>query len=268
MKEDRSRVSRFMLYMEMILAAPGKGLHVLLKKCRKRGDIGRALFLLCTLLLVGIALWLMRKNTLLLLAGGIALAVLAFLSYKAVMKGIAALLLWLEKATGVFAASFDDCRRILRKRPARRRSRKTPSGNAQQANAPHAGPGQKQEQKKTREQREAERQAWEEAKQKARAEKRYRQTQQKKKRMEEEAERERAKRGGPKATNKQSPRESNEALEEAKSIFNVEIPFTEAEIKEKRNLLIKKYHPDNPEGSEEMCKKINECYAILYKYAV
>ena len=47
----------------------------------------------------------------------------------------------------------------------------------------------------------------------------------------------------------------------------VEIPFTESEIKEKRNLLIRKYHPDNPGGSEEMCKKINECYAILYKYA-
>ena len=260
MKEDRSRVNRFMLYMEMILAAPGKGLHVLLKKFRRRPDIGRAVFLFVTLFLVGIGLWLMRKNTLLLLGGGIALAVLAFLIYKPVLKGISALLLFLEAGTHVFAASYDECRKSLKRRSGKS-GRKAAPKTEQRAKQPE------EEQPKTREQREAERQAWEEARQKASAEKRYQQTQRKKKRMEEEAEKERAKRGGPKHK-KQEPHESSAALEEAKSIFNVEIPFTEAEIKEKRNLLIKKYHPDNPEGSEEMCKKINECYAILYKYAV
>ena len=59
----------------------------------------------------------------------------------------------------------------------------------------------------------------------------------------------------------------NARLEEAKAFFGVDIPFTADEIKQRRNQLLKKYHPDNPDGSEEMCKKINECYALLIRYA-
>jgi hypothetical protein len=59
---------------------------------------------------------------------------------------------------------------------------------------------------------------------------------------------------------------ADSAREEAETIFMVKYPYDEAEIKSKRNMLLKKYHPDNPEGSEEMCKKINECYAVLMKY--
>ncbi|MBR1931565.1 MAG: hypothetical protein IJ833_08880 [Lachnospiraceae bacterium] len=55
-------------------------------------------------------------------------------------------------------------------------------------------------------------------------------------------------------------------LEEAKSIFSVEEPYGIEEIRSKRNLLLKTYHPDNHNGSEEMCKKINECYDLLLEH--
>ncbi len=54
--------------------------------------------------------------------------------------------------------------------------------------------------------------------------------------------------------------------DEALNIFNVREPFTAEEIKSKRNLLLKSYHPDNNNGSEEMCKKINECYELLMQH--
>lgn len=288
-----------MLRMEMILAAPGKGLHVLLGKLRKRPDVGRALFLAFLILAVGLGLWLMRRDLFILLVGGAALAITVFLIYRPVLKGIKIFLTFLEAATHVFAKSYDDCRRALRLKkstagaaasggpdPAPGQQGDTAhstqgfysargqsaaagaSGAAKQEKASAENAQEKQESpEEERRRREEEAQAWARAKQKARQEKRYEQTEKKRRRMEEEAERERAKRGGPKAKTDRRPHESSAALEEAKSIFNVEIPFSEAEIKEKRNLLIRKYHPDNPGGSEEMCKKINECYAILYKYA-
>ncbi len=281
MMKDKTRVSRFMLNTEMILAAPGKGLHVLLGKLRKRPDVGRAIFLAFLLLCVGIGLWLMRKDLFILLVGGAALAITVFLIYRPVLKGIKMFLTFLEAGTHVFAKSYDECRRALKLKKEGRTGKggQAAAENAakQDTSAGNAQAGaQKQQQKQQeaqetpeeeRRRREEEAQAWARAKQKARQEKRYEQTEKKRRRMEEEAERERAKRGGPKAKTDRRPHESSAALEEAKSIFNVEIPFSEAEIKEKRNLLIRKYHPDNPGGSEEMCKKINECYAILYKYA-
>lgn len=62
-------------------------------------------------------------------------------------------------------------------------------------------------------------------------------------------------------------RNGSAQLEEAQLIYAVRMPYTTDEIKQKRNILLKKYHPDNAEGSEEMCKKINECYRILCRYA-
>lgn len=56
-------------------------------------------------------------------------------------------------------------------------------------------------------------------------------------------------------------------FDEAKVLFNVEMPYSMAQIKESRNILIKKYHPDNIDGSEEMCKRINEAYKLLSKFA-
>lgn len=56
-------------------------------------------------------------------------------------------------------------------------------------------------------------------------------------------------------------------FEEAKALFGVEMPYTLADIKSRRNKLVRQYHPDNNGGSEEMCKKINEAYTLLSKFA-
>ncbi len=262
-----------LLRMEMILAAPGKGLHVLLGKLRKRSDIGRVVFLACTLILVGAGLWLMRKNTILLLAGGTALAVVAFLLYKPVLKGTATFFMFFEAFTHLFAKSYDDCKAAIARYEYEHRSAEQKRRDEEMEKQAKA---REEELRKAREQKRAEeakareermRAEWSRVRQEARQEKRREHTERKRRRMEQEAERERDKRGGPHVKTDKEPHVSSAALNEAKSIFNVELPFTEEEIKEKRNLLIKKYHPDNPGGSEEMCKKINECYAILYKYA-
>lgn len=50
-------------------------------------------------------------------------------------------------------------------------------------------------------------------------------------------------------------------------MFGVEIPYTEAEIRKKRNELIKKVHPDAG-GSEKKAAQINEYYALLKKFVV
>lgn len=55
-------------------------------------------------------------------------------------------------------------------------------------------------------------------------------------------------------------------FEEAKVLFEVELPYTKDQIKKKRNELIKQHHPDIG-GSDEMCKKINEAYTLLLKFA-
>lgn len=53
----------------------------------------------------------------------------------------------------------------------------------------------------------------------------------------------------------------------AKELFDLEIPYTEKELKEKRNLLIKKIHPDAG-GSDEDAALINGYYELLKKFAV
>lgn len=55
-------------------------------------------------------------------------------------------------------------------------------------------------------------------------------------------------------------------FEEAKILFDVEMPYTTSDIKAIRNKLVKKYHPDLG-GSEEMCKRVNEAYTLLSKFA-
>ena len=259
-----------MLRSEMVLAAPGKGLHVLLGKLRRRPDIGRALLLLFTLAAVGAGLWLLhrqsflREHTWVFIMAATVLALVAFLLFEPLLKLFSTLFMLLEAFTHIFAKSYDECRKSLGIKGGTAKD-KAAAGTGKDGKS---GEEAKKEEHKSSEteyhQTEEDRMAWQRAKQKARADKRYEQTKKKKKRMEEEARKEQKK-----ERRREEPKKpaSDKALEEAKSIFNVEIPFTESEIKEKRNLLIKKYHPDNPGGSEEMCKKINECYSILYMYA-
>lgn len=101
---------------------------------------------------------------------------------------------------------------------------------------------------------EAQQKKKEEEKQKA-EEKRRRQEE---KRREEKKQREN--------TQNKDTRHKMSPFEEAKALFGVELPYTKEQLKSARNTLLKKYHPDNKGGSVEMCKKINESYALLKKF--
>ena len=62
----------------------------------------------------------------------------------------------------------------------------------------------------------------------------------------------------------------NSPFDKAKALYQLEIPFTEAELKKRRNELIKHYHPDESteDSTEDMTKLINEGYALLKEYVV
>ena len=55
---------------------------------------------------------------------------------------------------------------------------------------------------------------------------------------------------------------------EAVKFLEITFPYTEAQLKTRYKLLVKKHHPDLNNGSkksEEMFKKVAECYRILLK---
>lgn len=97
-----------------------------------------------------------------------------------------------------------------------------------------------------------------------------------KKKKEEEKKKEEAEKKKKEENNKnQQKKTGNEKkpeylspFEEAKIMFGVEIPYTKSQIKKLRNDLIKKHHPDNNNGSEDMCIKINNYYKLLMKFAI
>ena len=55
-------------------------------------------------------------------------------------------------------------------------------------------------------------------------------------------------------------------FEQAEELFGVKEPYTRDEVRDARNRLLKKYHPDMG-GSEELAKKINAAYELLIKHA-
>lgn len=60
---------------------------------------------------------------------------------------------------------------------------------------------------------------------------------------------------------------SDAELSQALKLYSLKMPYKKAEVKEIRNILLKKHHPDCSEGSEEKCKEINLAYTLLMKYA-
>lgn len=62
-------------------------------------------------------------------------------------------------------------------------------------------------------------------------------------------------------------KKTDSLFDKAKSLFGLEIPFSESDLKKRRNVLIKSAHPDAG-GSEEEAVIINEYYDILKKFAV
>lgn len=55
-------------------------------------------------------------------------------------------------------------------------------------------------------------------------------------------------------------------LQEALCFYNLSLPFSMADLKKRRNLLIKKYHEDNG-GTKEASQKTNDFYEVLKVYA-
>lgn len=55
-------------------------------------------------------------------------------------------------------------------------------------------------------------------------------------------------------------------LERAEELFGVTAPYTRGQLRDARNKLLKRHHPDLG-GSEELAKRINAAYELLVKYA-
>ncbi len=256
MNEKKIRDS--FLYIEMVLATPGAKLHQGIRRLRKNRELATAILLGVILLLAGIVLWQFRRNdTWLLLLAGIGLITVFSLLFSWIWRHGDAILGIGEMLTYPFYSSYEQCRKALDPTQAdtfNAKAAENPadpnpfvSGNNaadqkhsgqynttdSQTQSGDANATDRQQSQNTRARKEYHREHEHNT-----SEKRYRRT---------------------------SP--GNAQLEEAKAFFGVDIPFTADEIKQRRNQLLKKYHPDNPDGSEEMCKKINECYALLIRYA-
>lgn len=54
--------------------------------------------------------------------------------------------------------------------------------------------------------------------------------------------------------------------EEERTLFQLGVVYTQTELRKKRRTLLRQCHPDAG-GSEEMAKKINTAYDVLWKYA-
>ncbi|MBR1470489.1 MAG: hypothetical protein IJ600_02455 [Lachnospiraceae bacterium] len=286
-------MSKLFLYLEMILATPGAKLHRGFRRLRRSRDLTGAFLIIVILLVSGMLLWHLRSSgTHLLLFAGAALTVLLFFLFFPLLRGTDTLLGIGEMVTYPFSNSYEQCRETLKdmqehpelytaQRTDLQKDRAPQKQTAGSADA-HARDTRSQSRRNTQNGRDAaaqdrqdtgaQRQQKDRNPQSADTQKQYRaqnrqDTDPRKQhaqnagaqndRSSTDAHHRRTRRSTPKAT----------PLEEAKSVFGVELPFTADEIRQRRNLLLKKYHPDNPDGSEEMCKKINEWYALLLKYA-
>ena len=99
---------------------------------------------------------------------------------------------------------------------------------------------------------ERERKVEEEKERKAKEEAEYKRQQEEQRRREQQ-----------KRNSQQSSKSSGKmSYEEAKTLFGISGSCSSAELKKRRNQLLKKHHPDQG-GSLEMCAKVNEAYRIL-----
>lgn len=70
-------------------------------------------------------------------------------------------------------------------------------------------------------------------------------------------------------SNPNSSYNNNPELNKALKLFNLTLPFTELQLKKRRNELLKKYHPDecNNPNNTELSSQINTTYTYLLDYA-
>ncbi len=264
MKEGR--LNEYFLYMEMILAAPGAKLHRGFRTLRKSKELSGAVLFGIVLLLAGTVLWQFRgNNTWLLILAGVGLVTIFSFVFSLLRKHFDTLLGIGEMLTYPFHNSYEQCRENLKQRQ---------SDAAAQDDAPKQNGSEN-----AGRQSNASDESFSQNDSASSSDEHFRQTDNSNHRNNSSAQENRSEHTGEDRFERESSdrtRErthrryrtspANARLDEAKAFFGVDIPFTMEEIKQRRNQLIKKYHPDNPGGSEEMCKKINECYALLVRY--
>ena len=245
---NKKQINEYFLYIEMILATPGAKLHQGFHRLRKKHEFATAILLGITLILAGTILWQFRGNdTGLLMLAGIGLITVFSLLFSWIWRHKDTILGIGEALTYPFYNSYEQCRKALDQIKTTAYTNMNATG-PEQSGQSDTTDSQKQsaDTKSTKDQ----------------------QTQNRCDNNEYQHEQERRRSTSEDRYHRERHVSSGNArLEEAKAFFGVDIPFTADEIKQRRNQLLKKYHPDNPDGSEEMCKKINECYALLIRYA-
>ncbi|MBR3102448.1 MAG: hypothetical protein IKQ27_11030 [Lachnospiraceae bacterium] len=250
------------LYIEMILATPGAKMHQFFRKLRKRNSFSVMILLCVILAFAAVILWNLRgNNTWLLLLAGIGVVTVFSFLFSLLKRHGDTLLGVGEMLTYPFFNSYEQCRKALDQMQANTRSH---NGEAEKHENPESFASGRTNTDRTEHKHFTYDNASYSQKQSA-DEKRTKDQQTQNRRDNTEYHREQERNTSEKRYRRTSS--GNARLEEAKAFFGVDIPFTADEIKQRRNQLLKKYHPDNPDGSEEMCKKINECYALLIRYA-
>jgi len=278
-------------YLGMIVTAPGRELYRGCGKLKKRQDIVRIVLLVIVLAVLTVLLWFLRRNIFELLIGGGVLAVAFFYLYFLLLQHTDTVIGFVEKCCRPFEEAFARHARAFygksRMKKADKVSKKTDPAGTRESGQKDAGSKQDAEPKRHAHQSRAQRKKAQERQQSRTAdESRHRgkaayesrretgnagrntQEQSSGRQKQERSERKASgsgERGS--AGSRDRSRAGGAELEEAQLIYAVRIPYTTEEIRQKRNILLKRYHPDNAEGSEEMCKKINECYRILCRYA-
>ncbi len=260
--------------LQMVLTAPGRELYLEAGRLKQKPERVRAILLILLLPVLGVLLFAIRKNFYVLIFGGGAMAVGFFYIYFKLFDERDKILDVMARLFKPFHTVFEKHRQAAGWGKAAKKAEGKQAGqeqsNTEKRGQGNAAAGGEDEYFRR----------WKEAAGKAKQEKereKYRREEEWRKRRREYSRRKAAGNGktegsgskktyeGKGASEKKSIK-ADSAREEAETIFMVKYPYDEAEIKSKRNMLLKKYHPDNPEGSEEMCKKINECYAVLMKY--
>ncbi len=258
---------RWLHILQMVLTAPGRELYLEAGRLRKKPETVRVILLVLLLPLLFILLWCIRGNFYVLLFGGGAMAVGFFYIYFMILKKSGAILDFIRKLGEPAYKVFEKHRTAMGwgvPGAESKTEKATGSAGKRGGTAASAEPAGAESAADDRDDEYMRR--FKEAAGRAREEKR-RERERREKAWRERKARESRERQDKKREDKQKSR-AETARDEAETIFMVKHPYSEAEIKSKRNMLLKKYHPDNAEGSEEMCKKINECYALLLKYCV
>ncbi len=252
--------------LQMVLTAPGRELYLEAGRLKQKPERVRAILLIILLPILAVLLWCIRKNIYVLILGGGSMAVGFFYIYRFLYDRREKILAFLARLFEPFYKVFEKHRKAAGWGQAAGNAsgeKRSDSGNKT------AGPQEKTTAEKNAGGEDEYFKRWKEAAGRAKEagsrewEKRKREYE---KRRAESGRKESGNREEGRQQGRTAKKSTDPAREEAETIFMVRYPYDEAEIKSKRNMLLKKYHPDNAEGSEEMCKKINECYALLMKY--